>query len=57
MFENEILSEDYRKFIDERRIKLSDWDKAALIYNHPMATYNKKVNAFQENYNYMTLIR
>lgn len=48
MFENEILSEDYRKFIDERRIKLSDWDKAALIYNHPMATYNKKVNALRE---------
>ena len=43
-----IVSRDYRKFIEEKKIEISDWDKATLIYNHKMATFCEKVNALKE---------
>ncbi len=38
-----IASEDYRKFLEDREIKLSDWDRAALIYNCRIANHDEKV--------------
>ena len=38
-----IASRDYREFINRKGIELTDWNKAALIYNHRTATYDEKV--------------
>lgn len=43
-----IASKDYREFMAQKGIELSDWDKAALIYNHRVATYDEKLWALLE---------
>lgn len=43
-----IISKDYRRFIEENKIKLSDWDKATLIYNHVLSSFDEKVDALKE---------
>ena len=38
-----VASKDYREFMAQNGIELSDWDKATLIYNHRTATYDEKL--------------
>lgn len=37
-----IPSKDYKKFIEDQGVALSDWDKATFIYNHRIASYDEK---------------
>lgn len=43
-----IISKDYRKFMEEKNIELSDWDKATLIYNHTAASFPEKIRVLKE---------
>lgn len=43
-----IISKDYRKFIEEKNIELSDWDKATLIYNHKATSFPEKIRVLKE---------
>lgn len=43
-----IISKDYRKFMEDNDIYLSDWDKATLIYNQYEVSYAEKVEALRE---------
>ena len=43
-----ISSKEYRNFIENKGIVLSDWDKATLIYNHRIATHDEKMAALLE---------
>ena len=43
-----ISSKEYRNFIENKGIVLSDWDKATLIYNHRIATHDEKMEALLE---------
>lgn len=43
-----IISRDYRKFMEEKNIELSDWDKATLIYNHTVASFPEKIKELIE---------
>lgn len=38
-----VPSRDYRKFMEDRQIELTDWEKAVLIYNNPIASYDDKM--------------
>lgn len=38
-----IVSGDYRKFLEDNKIELLDWDKATLIYNHKVASFEEKM--------------
>ena len=35
-----IISKDYRKFMEDNDVYLSDWNKATLIYNQNDASYS-----------------
>lgn len=39
--EKAIASPDYRRYIEENKIELSDWDLATLIYNNKKMTQVK----------------
>lgn len=43
-----IYSKDYKKYLEDNNIELSDWDKAALIYHHELAEYDEKAEALRE---------
>lgn len=43
-----ISSKDYKKYLEDNNIELSDWDKAALIYHHKLAGHNEKAEALRE---------
>lgn len=43
-----IISKDYRKFIEDNDIYLSDWDKATLIYNRHDISCSEKVQTLCE---------
>lgn len=43
-----IISKDYRKFLVDNQIELSDWEKATLIYNHKLASRREKWAALRE---------
>ena len=38
-----VPSRDYRKFMEDRQIELTDWEKAVLVYNNPIASYDHKM--------------
>ena len=38
-----IPSKDYREYLEKENIELTEWDKAALIYNHRTASHDEKV--------------
>lgn len=42
-----IASADYRKYILENKIELTDWDIASLIYNNKQLDYEEKMEALQ----------
>ena len=48
MLEKAIASKEYRKFIQENNIQLSDWDFATLIYNNIELTYFERQGALEE---------
>lgn len=39
-----VPSRDYRKFMEDRQIELTDWERAVLIYNNPIASYDHKMS-------------
>lgn len=43
-----IRSKDYRKFMEENNVRLSDWDKATLIYNASGMSHTDKIFALLE---------
>lgn len=43
-----IPSKDYRKFMEEQGVALSDWDKATLIYHRKTASHDEKACALLE---------
>lgn len=43
-----IPSKEYRSYVENMGIVLSDWDKATLIYNHRIATHDEKMAALRE---------
>lgn len=45
-----IRSKDYRKFMEENNVRLSDWDKATLIYNASGMSHTDKIFAWRKNY-------
>ena len=38
-----VPSRDYRKFMEDRQIELTDWEKSVLVYNNPIASYDHKM--------------
>ena len=42
-----IASEDYRKYITENGIVLSDWELATLIYNNQQLHFDERMEALQ----------
>lgn len=43
-----IASEDYRKYIEDNKIELSDWDLATLIYHNKTCTHNEMLKCLSE---------
>lgn len=48
MLEKGIASKDYRKFVEEKGIQISDWDMATLIYNNCETSYYAKMDALEQ---------
>lgn len=48
MMKDYIQSKDYRKFLEENHIVLSDWDKATLIYQALGMSHYDKILALLE---------
>lgn len=43
LLKKSIGSPDYRKYIEEKKIELSDWDLATLIYHNKMLTHKEMI--------------
>ena len=43
-----VPSKDYRKYLEEKQIEISDWDWATLVYNHNTLNYDKRIRALSE---------
>lgn len=48
MLEKAIASSEYRKYIQENNIQLSDWDLATLIYNNEILCHDEKMRILME---------
>lgn len=48
MLEKAIASNEYRKYIQENNIQLSDWDLATLIYNNEILYHDEKMRTLME---------
>ena len=48
MLEKAIASKDYRSFIEEKHIEISDWNMATLIYNNYELPYHVKMDALKQ---------
>lgn len=42
------MSNDYRKLLEEKKIELSDWDKASVIHHYAAASFDEKKTALEE---------